>query len=154
MLRRPLADGPFVHCACLTRDLAPVPKQDQRRYGTDGETRGDGLFHPFPLLTRRLSAAMLVLHGAGWLSIKIERGPAHDRARAFGEVAAIAAILLFAAGGAMAAMTGTVAAPGAWLDHYDAHGRTLIAPLVGPGLAVGFGILNGIWHEFHSEADE
>ncbi|MDZ7893894.1 MAG: cytochrome bd-I oxidase subunit CydX [Sphingobium sp.] len=26
--------------------------------------------------------------------------------------------------------------------------------VLGLGLAVGFGILNGIWHEFHSDADE
>jgi cyd operon protein YbgT len=26
--------------------------------------------------------------------------------------------------------------------------------ILGLGLAVGFGILNGIWHEFHSNVDE
>ena len=26
--------------------------------------------------------------------------------------------------------------------------------ILGVGLAVGFGILNGIWHEFHSDSDE
>lgn len=26
--------------------------------------------------------------------------------------------------------------------------------ILGVGLAVGFGILNGIWHEFHSDPDE
>lgn len=26
--------------------------------------------------------------------------------------------------------------------------------ILGVGLAVGFGILNGLWHEFHSEAGE
>lgn len=26
--------------------------------------------------------------------------------------------------------------------------------VLGVGLAVGFGILNGLWHEFHSDADE
>lgn len=26
--------------------------------------------------------------------------------------------------------------------------------ILGLGLAVGFGILNGMWHEFHSEPDE
>lgn len=26
--------------------------------------------------------------------------------------------------------------------------------ILGLGLAVGFGILNGIWHEFHLPADE
>ena len=125
-----------------------------------------GLFHPFSLLAGLLSVAMLALHGAGWLSIKIERGPVHDRARAFGQVAAIAAILLFAAGGAMVAMTdmgfrlsspvdpmgpsnplmsGTVAAAGAWLDNYAAHPWMLIAPVLGfagPALAL-IGIRSG-----------
>lgn len=26
--------------------------------------------------------------------------------------------------------------------------------VLGVGLAAGFGILNGVWHEFHSEQDE
>jgi cyd operon protein YbgT len=26
--------------------------------------------------------------------------------------------------------------------------------VLGVGLAVGFGILNGMWHEFHSDSDE
>ncbi|WHO37935.1 cytochrome bd-I oxidase subunit CydX [Sphingobium sp. AP49] len=26
--------------------------------------------------------------------------------------------------------------------------------ILGVGLAVGFGILNGIWHEFHSDPEE
>jgi cyd operon protein YbgT len=26
--------------------------------------------------------------------------------------------------------------------------------VLGLGLAVGFGILNGMWHEFHSDPDE
>lgn len=26
--------------------------------------------------------------------------------------------------------------------------------VLGVGLAVGFGILNGMWHEFHSDPDE
>lgn len=125
-----------------------------------------GLFHPFSLVAGLLSVAMLALHGAGWLSIKIERGPVHDRARAFGQVAAIAAILLFAAGGAMVAttgmgfrlsspvdpmgpsnplMSGTVAAAGAWLDNYGAYPWMLIAPILGfagPALAL-MGIRSG-----------
>jgi len=125
-----------------------------------------GLFHPFSLVAGLLSVAMLVLHGASWLAIKIEHGAVHDRAQRFGQVAAIAAILLFAVGGAMIAMSGmgfrlaegadpagpsnpllsgTVAAPGAWLDNYGAHPWTLIAPVlgfVGPVIAL-FGIRSG-----------
>jgi cytochrome d ubiquinol oxidase subunit II len=111
-----------------------------------------GLFHPFSLVAGLLSVAMIVLHGASWLAIKIERGAVHDRARAFGQVAAVASILLFAIGGVMVAtmgygfrlthgadplgpsnplLSGTVAAPGAWLDNYGAHPWMLIAPILG-----------------------
>ena len=111
-----------------------------------------GLFHPFSLVAGLLSVAMIVLHGASWLAIKIERGVVHDRARAFGKVAAVASILLFALGGVMVAkmgmgfrlthaadplgpsnplLSGTVAAPGAWLNNYGAHPWMLIAPILG-----------------------
>lgn len=111
-----------------------------------------GLFHPFSLVAGLLSVAMIVLHGASWLAIKIERGAVHDRARAFGQVAAGASILLFALGGVMIAtmgygfrlthgadplgpsnplLSGTVAAPGAWLDNYGRYPWMLIAPVLG-----------------------
>ncbi len=119
-----------------------------------------GLFHPFSLLAGLLSVAMVVLHGAGWLSVKIEPGPVMDRARRIGSVAAIVAILLFAAGGAMVAWYGmgfriegvvdpngpsnprfvkTVAASGAWLDNYSRYPWMMIAPALGfagPALAL------------------
>lgn len=111
-----------------------------------------GLFHPFALVAGLLSVAMLVLHGASWLAIKIERGAVHDRAKAFGQIAAVASVLLFAGGGVMVAtmnigfrlshavdpsgpsnplMSGTVAAAGAWLDNYAAHPWMLVAPMLG-----------------------
>ena len=111
-----------------------------------------GLFHPFSLLAGLLSVAMLVLHGASWLSIKIERGPVHARAQAYGQIAAIAAIVLFALGGVMVATTGmgfgatiapdvagpsnphdsgSVAQAGAWLANYARHPWMLIAPVLG-----------------------
>jgi cytochrome d ubiquinol oxidase subunit II len=119
-----------------------------------------GLFHPFSLLAGLLSVAMVGLHGAGWLSVKIEPGPVMDRARRIGSVAAIVAILLFAAGGAMVAWYGmgfriegvvdpngpsnprfvkTVAASGAWLDNYSRYPWMMIAPALGfagPALAL------------------
>ena len=118
-----------------------------------------GLFTPFSLLTGLLSVAMLVLHGAGWLSLKLESGPVLDRARAYGRIAAMLAILLFLAGGAFVAWSGmgyrlegmvdangpsnphmikAVASPGAWLDNFKAQPWMLAAPLlglVGPVLA-------------------
>lgn len=111
-----------------------------------------GLFTPFSLLAGLLSVAMLVLHGAGWLSLKAEQGPVLDRARTIGQVAAIAAVVLFVAGGAYVAWGGlgfrvegvidtvgpsnprlssAVAAPGAWLDNYAAYPWMIAAPLIG-----------------------
>ncbi len=111
-----------------------------------------GLFTPFSLLAGLLSVAMLVLHGAGWLSLKAEQGPVLDRARTIGQVAAIAAVVLFVAGGLYVAwgglgfrvegvidtagpsnprLAGAVAAPGAWLDNYAAYPWMIAAPLIG-----------------------
>ena len=125
-----------------------------------------GLFHPFSLLAGLLSVAMLVLHGSSWLSIKVERGPVHDRAKHYGQYAAIASILLFAAGGVMIAfsdmgyrivtdvnpigpsnprMTQSVAQAGAWLANYGNYPWIAIAPLLGfagPVLAL-LGIRSG-----------
>ena len=119
-----------------------------------------GLFTPFTLLTGVLSVAMLSLHGAGWLAVKIEPGAVLDRARRIGLGAAIASVALFAAGGLMIAngamgmhltgsvdpagpsnplMSGSVAAPGAWLANYGRHGWMMLAPvlgLAGPVLAL------------------
>lgn len=111
-----------------------------------------GLFSPFALLCGLLSVAMLVLHGAAWLSVKAEEGPVIERARRFGEIAGLASIVLFAAGGFFVAFggqgfrledltnaagpsnplrTGVVAAPGAWLDNYVRHSWMILAPVLG-----------------------
>lgn len=110
-----------------------------------------GLFTPFSLVAGLLSVSMLVLHGAGWLSLKAE-GAVVERAQRFGTVAAILAILLFAVGGAFVAygdmgyrlvgavdpngpsnphLIETVKAPGAWLSNYGAHPWMLLAPVLG-----------------------
>jgi cytochrome d ubiquinol oxidase subunit II len=125
-----------------------------------------GLFSPFALLCGLLSAAMLVVHGAAWLTMKAEHGPVRERARLYGTVAAGLAIALFAGGLAFAAWGGlgfrlegaavpsgpsnplrTLAAPspGAWLDNFGLHPWMWIAPLLGFGgaaLAL-FGIARG-----------
>lgn len=119
-----------------------------------------GLFTPFSLLTGLLSVAMLVLHGAGWLSLKLEPGPVLNRARLYGRIAAPIAILLFLGGGAFVAwgslgfrleglidpagpsnphLIKAVAAPGAWLDNFTAHPWMMAAPvlgLIGPLIAM------------------
>ena len=110
------------------------------------------LFNPFALLCGLLSVAMLVLHGAGWLSIKLEAGPVQDRARKYGQVAALLAIALFAIGGVWVAMgdlgfavqgvadpsgpsnprmTQTVTDAGAWVDNYGRYPWMILAPLLG-----------------------
>ncbi len=118
------------------------------------------LFTPFTIIAGLLSVSMIVLHGAGWLSLKIEHGPVLDRARRYGLAAGVASILLFALGWVFMAfgdygfrlagpadpggpsnplLTGAVMAPGAWLDNYAAHPWMLIAPVlgfVGPALAL------------------
>jgi cytochrome d ubiquinol oxidase subunit II len=110
------------------------------------------LFTPFTLLCGLLSVAMMVLHGAAWLTIKAEAGPVRDRARAIGGMAAIAAPLLFAAGwgfqrfGGMGYRLVSAAEPaapsnpmhslvtpeaGGWLINFQAHPWMWIAPALG-----------------------
>lgn len=111
-----------------------------------------GLFTPFTLVCGLLSVAMLVLHGSAWLTLKAEPGAVRDRARAFGTVAAVASILLFAVGYAFVAFgplgyridgvvdmagasnplrTASVVAPGGWLANFHAHPWMWAAPLLG-----------------------
>jgi len=111
-----------------------------------------GLFTPFSLLCGLLSVAMLVLHGAAWLGLKAERGPVQARARTFGTFAGLASLALFVGGGLFVAFgdmgfrivglidpsgmsnplrTAVVAAPGAWLDNYNAAPWTIAAPVLG-----------------------
>ena len=126
-----------------------------------------GLFTPFTLVCGLLSVAMLVLHGAAFLSVKLEHGPVHDRARRFGIVAALASILLFALGGAFIVYgdmgfrltgvvdpagfsnplrSGTVAAAGAWLDNYSTYPWMKVAPALGFGGAV-LALLGILWRK-------
>ncbi|WP_242186880.1 cytochrome d ubiquinol oxidase subunit II [Sphingomonas sp. CARO-RG-8B-R24-01] len=112
-----------------------------------------GLFTPFTLVCGLLSVAMLVLHGSAWLAVKVERGSVHYRARAFGTVAAVVSLLLFAVGwGFVAAGNGyavqgsvdplgpsnptrmtTVIQQGAWLANYGRHPWMILAPVLGFG---------------------
>jgi len=114
------------------------------------------LFTPFALLAGLLSVAMVVLHGAAWLTMKVEAGPVQERARRFGMIAALASLALFAGAGLMVAdsspgsgmgmrleglidtagpsnprLHGAVAAAGAWLDNYTLHPWMLLAPVLG-----------------------
>jgi cytochrome d ubiquinol oxidase subunit II len=64
-----------------------------------------GLFTPF-MLTGLLSVAMLALHGAGWLAVKIEEGRCWSAPAPFARIAALASIALFMIGGVMVAKGG------------------------------------------------
>jgi cytochrome d ubiquinol oxidase subunit II len=104
-----------------------------------------GLFSPFALLCGLLSVAMLVLHGAAWLTVKAEDGPVTERARRIGEIAGLASIGLFAAGGFWVAFGGLgfriegladAAGPsnplrGAAAVHAPAPGSTTTAAMAG-----------------------
>lgn len=132
-----------------------------------------GLFSPFALLCGLLSVAMLVLHGAAWITVKAEIGPVTERARRIGEIAGLASIVLFAAGGFWVAFGGlgfriegladaagasnplrgaaAVRAPGAWLDNYSRHGWMITAPVlgfVGAALALAGMRWNKAWLAF------
>jgi cytochrome d ubiquinol oxidase subunit II len=95
---------------------------------------------------------MLVLHGCGWLAVKIEDGPVLRRARQWGFIAGGAAVLLFAGAGAVVAfgplgfalpgpvdgngpsnprLHMAVRQDGAWLSNYGRHPWMLLAPLLG-----------------------
>ncbi|WP_338468297.1 cytochrome d ubiquinol oxidase subunit II [Novosphingobium sp. ZN18A2] len=129
---------------------APFRFDDDLRMFYEGSLLG--LFSPFALLAGLLSVTMLVLHGAGWLSMKAEPGPVLDRARRWGQVAAIASVALFAIGGLWVAngaigyaianvadpggpsnprLTETLPTAGAWVANYASHPWMLIAPLIG-----------------------
>jgi len=125
-----------------------------------------GLFTPFTLVCGLLSVAMVVTHGAAWLTIKAEHGAVRDRARVIGSIAALASLALFAVGYLFVAFAGlgfrldgavnmagpsnplravAVAAPGAWLANYQAHRWMVLAPVLGfVGAALAFvGIRRG-----------
>ncbi len=111
-----------------------------------------GLFTPFTVLCGLTSVAMLVLQGAGWIAIKLEKGDLRDRALGFGRIAAIAVVVLFAIGfvfvrfgGLGFAIVGSVPADGpsnpthaevvrqsgAWLLNYGRYPWMWAAPLLG-----------------------
>lgn len=169
--------GGFVPVLCFGVALGNVLQGAPFRLDTDlrafYEGSFIGLFSPFALLCGLLSVSMLVVHGAAWLTVKAEDGPVTERARRIGEIAGLASIVLFAAGGFWVAFGGmgfriegladaagpsnplrgaaAVRAPGAWLDNYGRHGWMIIAPVlgfVGAGLALYGMRFNKAWAAF------
>ncbi len=121
------------------------------------------LFTPFTLLCGLTSAAMLVMQGAAWLGLKLEKGAARDRAVRTGLLAATLTIALFAIGYIFVRFSGlgfhvvgdvaaagpsnptraeVVPAAGAWLDNYARWPWLWAAPLLGfAGSAIAAGAL-------------
>ena len=88
-----------------------------------------GLLNPAALYCGLVSLAMLVMHGAAWLTFKAE-GPVSDRARAVGARAAVLTSALFAGGGVLVwlGLLGgyRVTAPIAWDGPSDPLGKTVV----------------------------
>ncbi|OWV80853.1 cytochrome d ubiquinol oxidase subunit 2 [Rhizobium sp. R634] len=117
------------------------------------------LLNPYALLCGLLSVAMLTMHGAAWLVLKAS-GPVAERARSYGSIAALAAIVLFALGGLFLwigvggyRITSDISSigpsnpllksvaieNGAWLTNYSAHPWMIVAPVLGfAGAALAF----------------
>lgn len=128
-----------------------------------------GLFSPFSLLCGLLSVAMLALHGATWLTFKVEHGPVHDRAGRFGLVAAVLSVVLFGLGAVMVAYgdigfhlvsavdplgqsnplrSTSVQAAGAWLANYAAYPWMVLAPAFGfAGTVLAFVGITKAWEK-------
>ena len=108
------------------------------------------LLSPFALLAGVVSLAMLVMHGAAWLSLKAE-GPVAARARAYGTLAGAVAFLGYAAAGLWLALGidgfalagevvrdgpsnplySEVTRGGSWLSAYAARPWIVVAPVMG-----------------------
>ena len=88
-----------------------------------------GLLIPLALYCGLVSLAMLVTHGAAWLSFKAE-GPVAERAAAFGSKAALITAILFAGGGVLiwlGAFGGyQVTSPIVWDGPSNPLGKTVV----------------------------
>jgi cytochrome d ubiquinol oxidase subunit II len=117
------------------------------------------LLNPFALLAGVVSVAMLAMHGAAYLALRME-GELRQRAVQAARAACIVLVVAFAAAGIFVAMgidgyritampdpngvanplAKTVAiAPGAWLANYARHPWMLVAPVA--AFAGAFGVL-------------
>lgn len=111
-----------------------------------------GLLNPFALLAGLASVAMLVVHGASWLVLKLEHGTVLDRAVRYGRIAALAVIAFYAIAGIWLWQSGmgyrivsdidpngqanplrkdVVVETGAWMMNYGKYPFLILAPLAG-----------------------
>ncbi len=109
-----------------------------------------GLLNPYALLVGLTSLAMLIMHGAAWLSIRTE-GEVQQRARNYGTRAAMVVLVLYAVNGILLALIidgyafvnepvtdgpsnpllSEVTRGGNWLAAYAERPWIAIAPLLG-----------------------
>ncbi len=109
-----------------------------------------GLLNPFALLAGVVSFAMLVMHGAAWLTLKAE-GPVRDRARRFGTIAGLVALVGYVLAGLWLAvgiegyaladkpalngpsnpLHSEVLKGGSWLLAYAERPWIVVAPIMG-----------------------
>ncbi|BAF86583.1 cytochrome d oxidase subunit II [Azorhizobium caulinodans ORS 571] len=127
----------------------PFRLDDDLRIFYDGSFFG--LLNPFALLCGLLSVAMLVTHGATWLQLKAD-GPVADRARTYGSISALVAVVLFVLAGVLLysfvagykitspinplgpsnpLLKTAATAPGAWFANYATAPGLLAAPAIG-----------------------
>ena len=128
----------------------------------DGTTLFE-LLNPFALLCGLVSVAMLVMHGAAWLSIK-SSGPVADRAHTFGKIASLVTAALFILGGIYLWLgvegyritsavvpdgpsnplgKTVVMEPGVWFQNYATYPLTVLAPVLGiVGAVLGYILLS------------
>lgn len=111
-----------------------------------------GLLNPFALLAGLASVAMLVVHGASWLVVKLEHGPVMDRAVKYGRIAALGVIVFYALAGIWLWQSGmgyrivsdidpqgqanplrkeVLVEAGAWMGNYGKYPLLILAPLAG-----------------------
>ena len=127
----------------LTQDLMPM-------YDGNFFIKFVGLLRPFAILSGVVSLAMLMMHGAAWLTLKTE-GPVQLRARTIGTYAGIVAAVAYALAGLWLAvgvngfqivgevvtdgpsnpLYSEVSRGGSWLAAYGARPWIAIAPIMG-----------------------
>jgi cytochrome bd ubiquinol oxidase subunit II len=117
------------------------------------------LLNPFALLAGVISVAMLAMHGAAYLRLRVD-GDIQARAGRAARIAGVILVIAFAAAGVWVAMgidgyritmipdlngqpnplaKAVEKAPGAWLDNYGKYRWMLAAPLA--ALAGAFGVI-------------
>lgn len=109
------------------------------------------LLNPFALLCGILSLAMVAMHGANFLNLKLE-GEMQNKALHFSKISSLLTIILFALGGVLIATyidgyslqsivahdgpsnplyKSVINAKGAWLQNYKDYSWTIAIPLLG-----------------------